>query len=132
MSAKPVELLRQYLDAIRSRDVDTILGLFDVEAVVNAPMMPDGAPKSMAGRQAFEPAYRAIFGRFAEFSWVYTTLNATDDPDLAVARCASKALLVNGRPYTNDYCIFVRRKGDKLIESTEYFDPVRAAGVFAP
>ena len=58
MPAKAVELLRQYLDAVRSRDVDTILGLFDVEAVVNAPMMPDGAPKSMVGRQAFEPAYR--------------------------------------------------------------------------
>jgi ketosteroid isomerase-like protein len=132
MSTKPIEMLHRYLDAVGSRNVETVLDLFDDEAVVNAPMMPDGAPKSMRGRQAFEPAFRGILGRFAEFSWVYSTLNATDDPDLAVARCGSKAVLLNGRPYTNDYCIFVRLKNDKLIESTEYFDPIRAAGVFAP
>lgn len=131
MLAKPVEMLRQYLDAVRSRDIETILGLFDDEAVVNAPMMPEGAPQSMRGRQAFEPAFRAILGRFSDFSWTYTTLNATDDSELAVARCGAKAVLVNGREYTNDYCIFVRSKNNKLIESTEYFDPVRAAGVFA-
>lgn len=132
MSSEAVGLLRQYLDAVSSRDVDTVLELFDADAVVHAPMMPEGAPKSMKGRQAFEPAFRAIFSRFTAFSWESTILNATDDPNLAVARCASKAVLLNGRPYTNDYCIFVRIKNDKLIESTEYFDPIRAAGVFAP
>jgi ketosteroid isomerase-like protein len=132
MSVEAVGLLREYLDAISSRDVETMLELFHAGAVVNAPMMPEGAPKSMKGRQAFERAFRAVFSRFMAFTSGYITLNATDDPNLAVARCGSKAVLINGRSYTTDYCIFVRIKNDKLIESTEYFDPIRAAGVFAP
>lgn len=127
MFAKPTEVLRQYLDSTPKLDADATLALFAADATVTTPLMPNAKP--MQGKATFERAFRAVYSHFKRFAWEDIHLNATDDPELAVARCSATAVLSNGQNYQNDYSIFVRVRDGKVIELTEYFSPIKAAMV---
>lgn len=120
MSAHAVELLGQYLDIIQRLDAEAAIALLDDNATVAAPLLPEEM-KLRKGKAVLAPAYRTAFGIFKSLEWIETNLNATDDPDLAVARCKANVVLKDGRAFVGDFCIFVRGRNGKATEITEYF-----------
>ena len=55
-------------------------------------------------------------------------VHAFADPEAAVAEVKAEGLIKpTGRIYLQDYVLFLRVAGDKIVFLREYFDPVRAA-----
>jgi ketosteroid isomerase-like protein len=125
----PVEILRSYLGSVERLDVDACIALFADDAIIRVPLdEPDGM--KIVGRLSIESAVRAHFATILRYEWINPVFNATDDPELAVVRCSSRATLKDGRHYSNTYCIFGRACNAKLIETLEYFSPFKAASGF--
>jgi ketosteroid isomerase-like protein len=50
------------------------------------------------------------------------------DPQAAVAQVRAEGLIKStGRNYRQDYVVFLRSAGEKIVYLREYFDPTRAA-----
>jgi len=131
MTTKSTDVLNSYLDAIVRCDTNACLDLFAEQAVVNMPLLPEGMPSRIVGKENFAPLFGALFGKIASLEWVRRDVNATDDPQVAVARSESNAVLKSGKPYSNTYAIFVRVVDGKIVETNEYFSAEKAAAIFA-
>jgi ketosteroid isomerase-like protein len=127
VSTKPIDVLQTYLAAVESLKPEAALALFHEDAKVTTPLMPNAKP--MLGRKSFEVAFKAVFSHFKHFQWVTKELHATDDPELAAGRTSATAVLADGRDYDNDYAIFMRVRGGKIVELFEYFSPIKAGMV---
>lgn len=49
-----------------------------------------------------------------------------DESDIVMANASMTAVLINGNPYSNDYCYVFRFEGDRIVEGTEYADTAYA------
>ena len=133
MSIPSTVLLRQYMDAIARCDALAATTLFDDDAVIHTPCMPEPTPKVINGRAAYASVLEWVFAAvFKKLTWTRLEIHATDDPNLAFALATSSVELHDGRSYGNDYAVFVRVRDGKIVEDTEFFDTTRAAQAFAP
>jgi ketosteroid isomerase-like protein len=130
MTNEATSVLRQYLDAISDLDTEGSLALFAEDAVITMMLMPGEAATPITGKAVFAPMFGQLFAALASLRWVYADINATDDPELAVARAASTGVLRNGKNYGNVYAIIVRVRDGKIVESQEYFSPIAAGALF--
>ena len=52
------------------------------------------------------------------------------DPDLVIVTARSEVQRHSGKPYANGYCFMIRLRGDRVIEHTEFFNPVNVTAAF--
>src|SRR5207245_6346487 len=88
-----------------------------------------GHPAQLSGRE--EAVRHAIWfvGAVENFRFFELKVYALADPERAVAEVKGEGLIKStGRMYRQDYVLFLRAAGGKIVFLREYFDPVRAAG----
>jgi uncharacterized protein len=92
-----------------------------------------GHPARLSGREAVIGHATWFAGDVADFSFFDLRIYALADPDGAVAEFKGEGYLKStGRYYRQEYVVFLRAAGGKIVFLREYFDPVRAANALAP
>jgi uncharacterized protein len=126
------QVLGAFLQAMADRDIDGCLSLLGEHVRVLVPLAPEGVPRQLDGRAAFEPVLRTVHSLFASYRLVGLELYATDDPAVAIAVTSTAVKLADGRDYGNDNVFYARVQDGLISEYREYFDPIRAAAALAP
>ena len=87
-----------------------------------------GHPPRLAGREAVVGHANWFVGAVQNFRFFDLRLYALADPQGAVAEVKGEGLIKStGRMYRQDYVLFLRAAGGRIVFLREYFDPVRAA-----
>jgi uncharacterized protein len=87
-----------------------------------------GHPARLSGREAVVGHATWFVGAVENFRFYDVRVYALADPEGAVAEVKGEGLIsATGRPYRQDYVLFLRAEGGKIAYLREYFDPVRAA-----
>ena len=87
-----------------------------------------GHPARLSGREEVMHHVTWFLGAVENFRFFDVRLYAFADPEGAVAEAKAEGLIKpTGRIYRQDYVVFLRAAGGKIVFLREYFDPVRAA-----
>lgn len=129
-SHQPGELFRTFLDAIARVDAAKMRELADPELVMRTPFSPEGLPTICQGLDNFIVQTKAVFEPIETFRWHDIEVYPAQEQDLFFATAKSEVLLKSGKIYKNDYCFVVRTKNGKIIDHTEYFNPLRIIAAF--
>jgi uncharacterized protein len=87
-----------------------------------------GHPARLSGRAEVLRHVTWFLGAVENFRFFDVRVYAFANPEGAAAEVKSEGLIKStGRTYRQDYVVFLRAAGDKIMFLREYFDPVRAA-----
>ena len=87
-----------------------------------------GHPARLSGREEVMHHVTWFLGAVENFRFFDVRLYAFADLTGAVAEVKAEGLIKpTGRIYRQDYVVFLRAAGGKIVFLREYFDPVRAA-----
>jgi uncharacterized protein len=87
-----------------------------------------GHPAKLSGRDEVLHHVRWFLEAVEHFRFIAPQVYAFADPQAAVAQVKAEALIKpTGRMYRQEYVVFLRAAGDKIVYLREYFDPTRAA-----
>jgi hypothetical protein len=87
-----------------------------------------GHPARLSGREEVVNHVTWFLGAVENFHFFDVRAYALADPEVAVAEFKAEGLIKStGRIYVQDYVLFLRAAGGKIVFLREYFDPVRAA-----
>ena len=87
-----------------------------------------GHPARLTGREEVMRHVTWFRGAVESFRFFDVRLYAFADPQGAAAEVKAEGLIKpTGRMYHQDYVLFLRAAGGKIVFLREYFDPVRAA-----
>lgn len=124
-------LIREWMEITAMGPAEAWVGKVADDVVVRLPYAPPGVLPVMNG---FDEARDTLAHHWAtkqRFDWVDVEIRATEDPELFVTTARSDVLLANGQPYGNDYIMLTRVRGGKIVEHTEYFNPLPIVAMLA-
>jgi len=104
-------------------------GLIAENIVWDLPYAPSlGHPMKLEGRKSVLRHANWFAGAVTNFRFFDTIVTATEDPQHAIARVRGEGLITaTGRPYRQEYVVFLTAKDGRIVHLREYFDPVQAA-----
>lgn len=102
----------------------------DDALTMRTPFSPPGLPTEIVGLPACQQATGGLWRSFNSFVWVELNIFEAEQPDLVFAIAKSRAETVWGTIYANDYCFKIRIRNGKVIEQTEYFNPLPVIATF--
>jgi uncharacterized protein len=87
-----------------------------------------GHPARLSGRAEVVRHVNWFLGAVENFRFIDPQIHAFADPQGAVAQVRAEGLIKpTGRVYRQEYVIFLRASGERIVHLREYFDPTRAA-----
>ena len=87
-----------------------------------------GHPAQLSGRAEVIHHVTWFLDAVEKFRFLDLKVYAFADPHAAVAQVRAEGLIkTTGRIYRQEYVVFLRAAGDKIVFIREYFDPTRAA-----
>jgi uncharacterized protein len=87
-----------------------------------------GHPARLSGREEVVGHVTWFLGAVENFRFFDLKLYVLTDPEAAVAEVKAEAIIkATRRIYLQDYVLFLRAAGGKIVFLREYFDPTRAA-----
>jgi ketosteroid isomerase-like protein len=87
-----------------------------------------GHPARLSGREEVVGHVTWFLGAVENFRFFDLKLYVLRDPEAAVAEVKAEAIIkATRRIYLQDYVLFLRAAGGKIVFLREYFDPTRAA-----
>jgi len=123
-----VDLLQRHLQTLVAdpEQWQTLIADDIVWELAYAPAL--GHPARLSGRGAVLRHVAWLLGAVENFRFFDLRLYAFADPQGAAAEVRAEGLIKpTGRIYRQDYVLFLRAAGGKIVFLREYFDPVRAA-----
>ena len=87
-----------------------------------------GHPSRLSGRDEVVRHANWFIGAVEKFRFFDLRLQVMADPEAAVAEVKAEGVIkATGRIYRQEYVVFLRADGGKIVYLREYFDPTRAA-----
>ena len=87
-----------------------------------------GHPARLSGRMEVTRHVAWFLGAVENFRFFDLQVYPFADPQAAVAQVRAEGLIKpTGRTYRQEYVVFLRAAGGKIVFMREYFDPTRAA-----
>ena len=87
-----------------------------------------GHPSRLSGRDEVVRHANWFVGAVENFRFFDLRLHTLADPEAAVAEVKAEGVIkATGRIYRQEYVVFLRAAGGKIVYLREYFDPTRAA-----
>jgi ketosteroid isomerase-like protein len=94
--------------------------------LVYAPSL--GHPPRLSGREDVMRHVTWFLTAVENFRFLDLRIHPMADPEAAAAEIRAEALIkTTGRPYRQEYVVFLRCRNGKITHLREYFDPVIAA-----
>ncbi len=128
MLTTAVDLLQRHLQTLVAdpEQWQTLIADDIVWELAYAPAL--GHPARLSGREEVMRHVAWFLGAVEDFRFFDLRLYAFADPQGAAAEVRAEGLIKpTGRIYRQDYVLFLRAAGGKIVFLREYFDPVRAA-----
>jgi ketosteroid isomerase-like protein len=86
-------------------------------------------PEELHGLAARDALVQSRAGQ-ERFEWKDVVVTATEDPALLVTTARSEVLLKSGGTYANRYVMLTRFRDGKVLDHTEYFNPLPVLEMF--
>ena len=87
-----------------------------------------GHPSRLSGRDEVVRHANWFAGAVENFRFFDLRLHTLADPEAVVAEVKAEGVIrATGRIYRQEYVVFLRAAGGKIVYLREYFDPTRAA-----
>lgn len=118
------------LELTAALDLEGLGKVFHDQIVMRFPYSPEGMPPQCEGREQCLEMMKGILGMLKKIEWIDMEAFATENPELVFINCRSKMDTVNGKPYGNEYCFRIRVRDGKVIEHTEFFNPLPIMAAF--
>ncbi|RYF76742.1 MAG: hypothetical protein EOO39_05210 [Cytophagaceae bacterium] len=118
------DLVRSWLDMTSMGPAEAWEGKVAADVVVRLPYAPPGVVPEMRGFDAARDTLGHHWGTKKSFAWHDVVIRATEDPELFVTTARSKAEMADGTSYGNDYILLTRVRNGRIVEHTEYFNPL--------
>ena len=117
-------LMRNWLDILAMGPAEAWVGKVAQDIVIRLPFAPPGVAEEVRGFDAAREEMSAVWKTKQRFDWHDVVIRRTEDPELLVTTARSDALLVSGRKYANNYIMLTRIRDGKVVEHSEYFNPL--------
>jgi ketosteroid isomerase-like protein len=124
-------VLRKFHDMVSAGAFEDWAEVIDEHFVFRLPYAPPGIPQEMHGLTARDALLKSRAGQ-DYFRWKDVTILATEDPELLVGTARSEVQMKSGRPYGNSYVTLTRVRDGRIVEHTEYFNPLLVLESLAP
>ncbi|MFC5556177.1 nuclear transport factor 2 family protein [Methylobacterium iners] len=123
-----VELLHRHFETLVGNPLQW-QSLVDDEVLWELPFAPAlGHPARLTGRAEVVRHATWFVGAVENFRFFDLRVYPNADPDQAVAEVRAEGVIKEtGRLYQQEYIVFLRSKGGRILSLREYFDPTRAA-----
>jgi ketosteroid isomerase-like protein len=121
------EILESWIRSIAGKRYELWRELLADDVVMSFPLLAEDLAPSRYGYEAVRQAVFDTTLMFESWDWVELNSYQTDDPEFVMNKARSQAMTVWGAPYENVYILTGRVRDGKLVEFTEYFDPIRSA-----
>ena len=115
--------------ALETRRFDWLNEIFDENGKQLNPYVPEGFPESFNGREAIYRQYSSLPQNFGSMKFP-RQIFATEDPNFFFVKFKGDIEIKAGGKYENDYLGTFRLNGGKIVEYTEYFNPIVMAKAF--
>lgn len=115
--------------ALETQNFDLLNDVFAESGRQLNPYVPEGFPKSFDGRAAIYKQYSSLPAQFSSMKFP-RTIYATDDPNFYFVKFKGQIDIKAGGTYENDYIGTFKLENGKVIEYTEYFNPIVMAKAF--
>lgn len=126
----PLAIVRRWLSVLAAGDFDAWPQVAGEALVMRVPFAPPPFGLAMEGYETCIIGTRGFWAAIKTFVFHEVELHTTDDPELVVGRARSEAETAAGTPYENRYCFFVRVRNGKVVEHSEYFNPLPVIAAF--
>lgn len=93
------------------------------------PYSPEGFPKSFDGAEVIYKQYSGLTTNFGHMKFP-RQIFATEDPNFFFVKFKGEIEIKAGGKYENDYLGTFKLENGKVIEYTEYFNPIEMAKAF--
>lgn len=119
----------QFFVALETENFELLREIFAENGRQLNPYVPEGFPKSFDGREGIYKQYSSLPQHFGQMKFPRTIL-ATEDADLIFVKFRGQIQIKAGGTYENDYLGTFRLENNKIVEYTEYFNPIVMAKAF--
>ncbi|QRG07245.1 nuclear transport factor 2 family protein [Xanthobacter dioxanivorans] len=126
----PLTIARRWLDVLAAGDFDAWPQVASKALIMRFPFAPPPLGLALEGYDDCINGTRGFWAAIKTFVFRDVELHTTEDPELIVGSARSESETAAGTPYENRYCFFVRVRGGKVIEHSEYFNPLPAIRAF--
>jgi ketosteroid isomerase-like protein len=123
------QIVEKFFSSLEEQKFDVIKEIFETEAQGFQPFAPDGFPNDLVGSEGFYKEFSSLTTRFSRMKFP-RRIYATEDPNYVFMQFTSEMDLIQGGKYENQYLATFRFKDGKIIEYTEYFNPIVMAKAF--
>ena len=123
------QTVEKFFSSVEQQKFDMIKEIFAAEAKGFQPFAPDGFPNNLIGSEGFYKEFSGLTTRFSHMKFP-RRIYATEDPNYVFMQFTGEMDLIQGGKYENQYLATFRFKDGKIIEYTEYFNPIVLAKAF--
>jgi ketosteroid isomerase-like protein len=123
------EVVDSFFEALETEQFEKLREIFAPQGRQLNPYVPEGFPKSFDGAEAIYQQYSGLPQQFGQMKFP-RTIYATDDPNFLFVKFTGDIDIKAGGKYTNDYLGTFRLENGRVVEYTEYFNPIVMAKAF--
>lgn len=123
------QTVEKFFLSVEQQNFEVIKEIFAPEAHGFQPFAPIGFPNNLIGSEGFYKEFSGLTERFSSMKFP-RQIFVTEDPNYIFMEFTSEMNLIQGGKYENQYIATFRFKDGKIIEYTEYFNPIILAKTF--
>lgn len=121
--------VEKFFTALETQQFELLKEIFTKDGKQLNPYIPERFPKSFDGSEAIYKQYSSLPQQFGVMKFP-RQIYATDNPDFFFVKFKGHIEIKAGGVYENDYIASFLLKDGKIIEYTEYFNPIVMARAF--
>ena len=132
LEGKPInnaEVVDRFFKALETENFEWLKEVFAENGRQLNPYIPDGFPKSFDGSEGIYKQYSGLTENFGAMKFP-REIFTTQDPDLLFVKFRGEIEIKAGGKYENDYLGIFKMKDGRIIEYTEFFNPIVMARAF--
>ena len=119
----------KFFVALETQNFELLNDVFAENGRQLNPYVPEGFPKNFDGRAAIYKQYSSLPANFSSMKFP-RSISATEDPNFFFVKFRGEIVIKAGGTYENDYIGTFRLENGKVVEYTEYFNPIVMAKAF--
>jgi ketosteroid isomerase-like protein len=123
------QVVDNFFIALETQQFELLKEIFAENGRQLNPYVPEGFPASFDGAEGIYKQYSSLPQLFGQMKFP-RTLFATEDPQFIFVKFRGVIEIKAGGTYENDYLGTFRLENGKIVEYTEYFNPIVMARAF--
>jgi uncharacterized protein len=124
--------LLEWMDILASGPADAWHGRVAEDVVLRLPFAPPGVASEVRGLDQAIALMSDHWRSIDRFEWHDVMTYRTEQEGLFLTTARSQVKFSSGLDYSNEYVVLTKLKDGKVVEHSEYFNPLPVVAMFAP